>query len=239
MHNLLIVAAHPLDAPFRGIRDALTAAGYATASLDLDLPHEEAMEALRDTFDGRPPVVLLVDLASPSEMLPLRRAERLLGAVWGRDFDVPARLALLCPAQLSTASWLSSADDFLLPPYCPAEAVARVRLLLFRRSRGQTGTRLSLAGLTIDLTLGQALDGNGTVLPLRPRELDLLRFLVTHRGKFFSRERLLGMVWGVNFCGGERTVDVHIRRLRAKLPPDAGRLLETRHGGGYGIRAAE
>ena len=76
----------------------------------------------------------------------------------------------------------------------------------------------------------------GRILPLTPREFDLLRFLSLHRGKFFARDRLLDMVWGVDFEGGERTVDIHIRRLRAKMPPESAGLLETRRGIGYGLR---
>jgi DNA-binding response OmpR family regulator len=68
-----------------------------------------------------------------------------------------------------------------------------------------------------------------------PREYDPLAFLVTHRGKFFGRDRLLDLVWGIHFEGGERTVDIHIRRLRAKLPPQTADRLQTRCGTGYGF----
>jgi two-component system alkaline phosphatase synthesis response regulator PhoP len=76
-------------------------------------------------------------------------------------------------------------------------------------------------------------------LPLTPREYELLQFLLTHRGRLFSRERLLDLVWGVDFEGGARTVDIHIRSLRAKLPPDAARLLTTQRGIGYGFQTEE
>ena len=75
------------------------------------------------------------------------------------------------------------------------------------------------------------------MLPRTPREYELLRFLALHRGKFFARDRLLDLVWGVGFEGGERTVDIHVRRLRAKMPPLAAALLETRRGLGYGLRS--
>ena len=91
--------------------------------------------------------------------------------------------------------------------------------------------------MTLELSAGCARDAAGLLLPLTPREYELLRFLALHRGKFFARDRLLDLVWGVGFEGGERTVDIHIRRLRAKMPPLAAALLETRRGLGYGLRS--
>ena len=94
---------------------------------------------------------------------------------------------------------------------------------------------MSPADLTPDL--GCVRDTESRLLPLTPREYDLLRFLSLYRGKFFARDRLLDMVWGVDFEGGERTVDIHVRRLRAKMPSQAAHLLETRRGIGYGLRS--
>lgn len=89
--------------------------------------------------------------------------------------------------------------------------------------------------MILDLNGKRALNAQMQALPLTPREYDLLAFLVTHRGKFFGREQLLVLVWGIQFEGGERTVDIHIRRLRAKLPMGCADRLQTRRGTGYGI----
>ena len=129
-------------------------------------------------------------------------------------------------------------DNFLLPPYAPAELLGRLSLLSFRKRQIQSGDRLLLAGLTLELAVGCVRGPTGDMLPLTPREYEMLRFLVLHRGKFFARDRLLDLVWGVDFEGSERTVDIHVRRLRAKLPAAAADLLETRRGTGYGLRSA-
>jgi len=236
MHNLLIFAPVPLRPPVQAIRSLLLSSGYAVACPDLEGPRDEALEELQRAFSARPPDLLLADLSSNPDCLPLRRIERLLRILWGDEAPGLPCLALLCPRDLARKDWLAAADDFLLPPYAPEEAVARVRLLLFRRRHVTAIDTLSFADLTVDLAAGQALASDRGTLPLRPREYDLLRFLVTHRGKFFTRVQLLDMVWGVDFEGTERTVDIHIRRLRAKLPPQTAALLETRRGVGYGFR---
>ncbi len=239
MHNLLIFAPMPLRPSLQAIRTQLLSGGYAIACPDLEGPQDAALEELQQAFSGRPPDLVIADLSANRDGLPLRRVERLMRLMWGDSSPVPPCLALLCPRDLARPDWLAAADDFLLPPYAPEEAMARVRLLLFRRRHVTPVDTLKFAGLTLILVGGQAQDSAGSVLPLRPREYDLLRFLVTHRGKFFSRGQLLDMVWGIDFEGTERTVDIHIRRLRAKLPPQATALLETRRGVGYGFRVPE
>ena len=236
MHSVLIFAPLPLGPLAQAIRSALLASGYSVACPDLDSPMQEALDALQCAFLDRPPDVVIADLSSSPDCLPLHRLGRLLRELCDEDAPLPPRLALLCPAALVRPDWQAAADDFLLPPYAPEEALARVRLLLFRRQQIGSGDTLKFAGITIDLIGGQTRDSAGNTLPLRPREFELLRFLVTHRGKFFSRARLLDMVWGVEFEGTERTVDIHIRRLRAKLPPQFAVLIETRRGIGYGFR---
>jgi DNA-binding response OmpR family regulator len=130
-------------------------------------------------------------------------------------------------------------DDFLLPPFAPPEARARLEILLYRKRSIDRG-QIVFGSLRIDLNIGTAQDmstaQNGEDLPLTPREFELLVFLLTHRGKLFSRERLVSQVWGLDFTGGERTVDIHIRRIRTKIPEDVAALLETRRGIGYGFR---
>ncbi|HLJ53722.1 MAG TPA: response regulator transcription factor [Chthonomonadaceae bacterium] len=236
MHNVLIYAPPPMSAGLEAIREECLTAGYRAACPDLDCAFDVALDRLQGVFCGRPPDLVLADLSSSPDFLPMRHLERLLHALWGSAAPIAPRLALMRPGTLAQAEWLAATDDFLLPPFTPAEAIARIKLLLFRRRHMSPGDEVLFAGLSIDLAGGEVRDCDGRSLRLRPREFDLLRFLIAHRGRFFNRGQLLDMVWGVDFAGTERTVDIHVRRLRAKLPPEASRQLETLRGVGYGLR---
>jgi len=235
MLNVLVLAPNEKGGPAAALANALTQAGYAVQRTALD-GGVEAMEFLCRAFTGRPPDVLVADLSTAPDCLPLRHAGRLLQRAWGDDLPPPSRLALLTSRHLALPDWPAYTDDFLLPPYAPGEMLARLTLLGFRKRHIQSGDTLTLADIVLDLAAGCARKAGGRILPLTPREYDLLRFLSLHRGKFFARDRLLDMVWGVDFEGGERTVDIHIRRLRSKMPPRSADLLETRRGIGYGLR---
>lgn len=234
MQNILVIAPTENQNSAVPIVAALRDAGYQTAYASLE-GRKGVVDELCQAFHGRPPDVLLADLSQSPDCLPLRHAGRLLQHTWGEEMPMPARLALLEPRHLALPDWLPHTDDFLLPPFGPAEALARIAQLLFRKKQIEGGAVLQLPDLSLDLAGARAMDRTGRALPLTPREYDLLRFLAIHRGKFFARDRLLDMVWGVDFDGGERTVDIHIRRLRAKLPPQTADLLETRRSIGYGL----
>jgi DNA-binding response OmpR family regulator len=113
----------------------------------------------------------------------------------------------------------SGADDCVSKPFNPLELVARAQSILRRTtgtSRGRRGERLQVRGLLIDLERWAA-TLNGTAMQLRPREFDLLRTLVSHVGVALHRDRLLDLVWGPEYDGDRRTVDVHVAALREKL----------------------
>ncbi len=235
MLNVLILAPHETGGPTPPLRHALREAGYGVAGTALGGRGASVVESLCHAFAGRPPDALLADLSTAPDCLPLRHAALLLRDAWSDDLPTPPRLALLAPRHLALPDWPAYTDDFLLPPYAPAEMLARLAQLTFRKRHVQGADTLAVADVTLDLSGARASDSAGAALPLTPREYELLRFLALHRGKFFARDRLLDMVWGVDFEGGERTVDIHIRRLRAKLPAHAAALLETRRGLGYGL----
>ena len=127
------------------------------------------------------------------------------------------------------------ADDYLTKPFSMREFLARVKALL-RRARSQAAPEavLRFGDLVID-TRRHEVRRAGRPLPLKPKEYDLLLFLARHRGQVLSRALILERVWGWEFEGGSRTVDVHIRRLRAKIEPDPRRptRIVTVRGVGY------
>lgn len=212
----------------------LQSAGYSVVCMALDR-EAESVDILLNAFDGRPPDILLTDLSKTQGIYPLLHTWRLLRYVWGDDLPPPSCLCLLSPTHLCQTDWMPFTDDFLLSPYVPAELLTRLALLRFRRHHVATDNMLRFADIVLDLIGKRALTSGMHPLPLTPREYGLLEFLITHNGKFFGRDRLLDLVWGVNFEGSERTVDIHIRRLRAKLPNQAANRLQTRRGMGYGF----
>jgi len=137
------------------------------------------------------------------------------------------------------------ADDYLTKPFSMRELMARVKAQL-RRSRllreelektvatQSTHEKLSFGNLVINLTRREVIL-NDEPLPLKPQEYDLLLFFAEHRGQMLSREFILERVWGWDYIGDSRTVDVHVRWLRQKIEADAGepKRIVTVRGGGY------
>lgn len=128
----------------------------------------------------------------------------------------------------------TGADDYVTKPFSPRELVARVRAHLRRKPAAEEKDKLVCGQLVIDrerLTVSWAGESQG----LTPKEFELLYHLAEHPGRVFSRDSLLNRVWGFDFPGGSRTVDVHIRYIRQKLEqlPGAPRFIETVRGAGY------
>jgi len=110
------------------------------------------------------------------------------------------------------------ADDYLAKPFSPNELVARIRALMRRSKRAEPESQtIKLGSLVMDLERHTVVDG-GQEVKLTAKEFLLLQYLLQHRGRVLSRDILLGDVWGYRYTGGTRTVDVHVRRLREKLP---------------------
>jgi DNA-binding response OmpR family regulator len=110
------------------------------------------------------------------------------------------------------------ADDYVSKPFSPNELVARVRAVVRRTRRSEpTDTILQLGSIVMDLSR-HTVSNNGSEVTLTAKEFLLLQFFLEHRGRVLSRDRLLEDVWGYRYTGGTRTVDVHVRRLREKLP---------------------
>jgi len=136
---------------------------------------------------------------------------------------------------LNATPGTSVADELVFSWTSAAELKLRLAMLA-RRTGGAGEAMLKLGPLAINTETYQV-TVSGRVLDLTYKEFELLRFLVSRPGRVFTRSALLSEVWGYNFYGGTRTVDVHVRRLRAKLGSEHEALIETIRGVGY--RAAD
>jgi two-component system, OmpR family, alkaline phosphatase synthesis response regulator PhoP len=152
-----------------------------------------------------------------------------------RAREVPLR-PLLLVVTLSQVSDLSLRedhfDDFCVQPIRSEELSARLAHLFWRTGRGLRPELIEYGPLELNLETYQAAV-SGRVLDLTFMEYELLRFLAARPGKVFTRETLLSRVWGYEYYGGARTVDVHVRRLRAKLGEEHAHLIETVRSVGY------
>ncbi len=134
-----------------------------------------------------------------------------------------------------TVEW--GADDVILVGAGPAELDARIRLAVGRGAVGEADHTIRASGLVID-EVSYSAKANGRPLDLTYKEFELLRFLAGHQSRVFTREQLLSEVWGYDYFGGTRTVDVHVRRLRAKLG-DLESLIGTVRNVGYRFVTSE
>jgi two-component system alkaline phosphatase synthesis response regulator PhoP len=173
-------------------RDALAAIAARPPDLlvlDLMLPHVDGLEVCRAVRAGERTASI------PIIMLTARgdEAERIVGLELG-------------------------ADDYMAKPFSPNELVARVRALLRRTHRHEPpGSTIAYGGIVVDTERHTVSSGDHDVF-LTAKEFLLLSYLLKHRGRVLSRDVLLTDVWGYKYTGGTRTVDVHVRRLREKLP---------------------
>jgi DNA-binding response OmpR family regulator len=150
-----------------------------------------------------------------------------------RDLPLEPLLLLITGAQLADLELREDLfDDFCLTPFHPRELEARLKHLFWRTGRGTRPELVEYGPLVLNLETYQAYVA-GKPLDLTYMEYELLKFLATHPGKVFTRETLLSRVWGYEYYGGARTVDVHIRRLRAKLGEEHASLIQTVRSVGY------
>jgi DNA-binding response OmpR family regulator len=175
----------------RDALDAVRAKAPDLIVLDVMLPHVDGLEVCRllRANDHTASIPIIMLTARAEE------SERIVGLEMG-------------------------ADDYLAKPFSPNELVARVRALLRRAQRADapSGRPLSLGAIVVDPDRHiVSLDGRD--IALTAKEFLLLSYLLQHRGRVLSRDVLLEQVWGYRYTGGTRTVDVHVRRLREKLPP--------------------
>jgi DNA-binding response OmpR family regulator len=150
-----------------------------------------------------------------------------------RDLPLEPVLLLVSGAQLGELAMREDLyDDFCLAPVRQPELEARLKHLFFRSGRSSRPELIEYGPLALNLETYQAAIA-GRPLDLTYMEYELLKFLAQHPGKVFTRETLLSRVWGYDYFGGARTVDVHVRRLRAKLGEEHANLISTVRSVGY------
>ena len=150
-----------------------------------------------------------------------------------RDVPLAPLLLIVSVSQLSELELREDLfDDFCVSPWQGQELDARLAHLFWRTGRGTRPELVEYGPLVLNLETYQAAVG-GRPLDLTYMEYELLKFLATHPGKVFTRETLLSRVWGYEYYGGARTVDVHVRRLRAKLGEEQANLISTVRSVGY------
>ena len=188
---------------------------------------ETAQRIVRDAL----PDLILLDWMLPG-MSGVEFARRLRGEERTRTIPL-IMLTARGEEQDKVMGLESGADDYITKPFSPRELVARIKAVLRRRAPETTEDAVEIGGLRLDPATHR-LAANGNPVNLGPTEFRLLHFLMTHPERVHSRAQLLDQVWGDHVFVEERTVDVHIRRLRSALEPsNHDGLVQTVRGSGY------
>jgi two-component system phosphate regulon response regulator PhoB len=202
-----------------------------------DVLEAEDCKAARARIADRRPDLLLVDWMLP-DMSGLELTRALKRDKETRDVPV-IMLTARAEEQDKVSGLEGGADDYVTKPFSPRELVARIQAVLRRASPGSADEIVNLGGLSLDSAGHRVTAGERTV-QLGPTEYRLLSFFMTHPERVYTRNQLLDRVWGGNVYVEERTVDVHIRRLRKALG-DVGceKLVQTVRGAGYRFSTRE
>jgi two-component system phosphate regulon response regulator PhoB len=224
--RILVVEDEP------SIRD-LIAFGLRRAGFQV-VAAEHSQAALAAMGDRRPDLILMDWMLPDMSGLELTRQLR-------RDAntrDIPIIMLTARAEETDKVTGLEGgADDYLTKPFSARELIARIQAVLRRSAPAGSEERIAVDGLTLDQAGHRVLAGDRTV-SLGPTEYRLLAFLMTHPDRVYSRGQLLDRVWGGNVYVEERTVDVHIRRLRKALEGSShDRLVQTVRGAGYRFSA--
>jgi two-component system phosphate regulon response regulator PhoB len=191
---------------------------------------EEAETAIREEL----PDVLILDWMLPGDS-GVSLARRLRADERTRELPI-LMLTARVMEQDKITGLEAGADDYLTKPFSPKELAARIKAVLRRRAPQLADDVVELSGLRLD-PAARRVTADGVAVELAPTEFRLLHFLMTHPERIYSRAQVLDHVWGDHVFIEERTVDVHIRRLRQALEPGGhDRLIDTVRGSGYGFR---
>jgi two-component system alkaline phosphatase synthesis response regulator PhoP len=216
MQSILLVDA---SEEMRPIAESLEEAGFAVL-------HAQMERVLDESQAGAPAVIMFSLLGRPDtpSIRNLLRSPHMPHGI--------ASIALIRSDQLASFDFSIGFDDFIVYPALADEMSARARRAIFLKSGVESDNTLQAGDLRIDLGNYKVFVG-GKPIDLTYKEYELLRFMATNRDKVFTREALLNRVWGYDFYGGARTVDVHIRRLRSKIEDRGHTFVETVRNVGY------
>jgi two-component system phosphate regulon response regulator PhoB len=204
---------------------------YTCSSNGFTVRRAESVGAARDSIGQQLPDLVLLDWMLPDKpgielLRDLRSGERTRA--------VPVIMLTARGSEADRVAGLDcGADDYVVKPFSPRELVSRIRAVFRRRAPQHSGEAIEYGPLTVDLGRHEVLVG-GRPVRMGLAEFKLLSFLVGHPDRVFSRTQLLDNVWGDHVFIEERTVDVHVLRLRKALAPvDAQQLIQTVRGLGY------
>jgi two-component system alkaline phosphatase synthesis response regulator PhoP len=206
------------------LRDTLAAEGFTPVVAG------DGLAALRRAREHSPDVIVL-DIGLPGiDGLEVCRTLR-------KETQAPIIVVSARGAEIDRVVGLEvGADDYMSKPFSPRELVARVRAILRRSGAepAQPAKRRTIGDVSVDADRREV-TVSGRAVRLKPREFDLLWLFARNEGRVFTRDQLIEAVWGFDFEGDPRTVDVHVRRIRRALndPADGSRYLHTVHGLGY------
>ena len=222
-----VVSVDPIvvypDPPMPELAQFLDLAGHSWKPI----ADEAAAAALVESAESPGSAAIITTDDRPEEAFAVARALR-------RGLQpIDGILLLVSGAQLTELAMRDETfDDFCLTPFRPQELEARLQHVLWRSGRQPNPEVVRYRELVLNLETYQAVI-DGRALDLTYMEYELLKFLASNPGRVFSRETLLSRVWGYDYYGGARTVDVHIRRLRSKLGEEHAGMIQTLRSVGY------
>ena len=233
--TILVVEDEPEIRRF--VRASLEAEGYRTV---------ESAGARRGTIDAgtHKPDMAVIDLGLPDVlivdwMLPGESGVSLARRLRSQERTQGLPILMLTARAMEqdkVTGLEAGADDYLTKPFSPKELSARIKAVLRRRAPELADDVVEIAGLRLD-PAAKRVSASGKSIHLGPTEFRLLHFFMTHPERIYTRTQLLDQVWGDHVFIEERTVDVHIRRLRKELEPSGhDGLIDTVRGSGYGLR---
>lgn len=201
---------------------------YTLHSMGFEAQGFEDGQSFLKALENHKPSLIMLDVMLPDydgvELLKIIKRQ-------AKTSDLPVIMATARGAEIEKIQALDlGADDYLAKPFSMMEMVARVKAVL-RRYKKEEPKQLTAGTLTLDES-SHVVQDEGKVVELTYKEYELLALLLKHQGRVYSREQLLDLIWGHDYDGENRTVDVHIRTLRSKLGESAN-LIKTVRGVGY------